>query len=424
MMRMRGILPIILLLLAILPCEGARATAAAPAKNAEDTPTGCPDAVTNKDLHIVALQDRDGNDVAVAHAKAGATLLLGEDLAVVLDAKTPLDPSCYVLFLDGHPINDLSHAYFDAKLNALVYPLTRTAKNADQWVAILGGPTSLTTSVTVALGERGLSGAPETPSVAGPKGQRPAFVFLIASLPRFLFAALAVIGMLVIVWGQAKRTTIMKDNLIPQIDPIRQPYSLGRWQMAVWFSLIFASYIFLYILLGDLNTLTPQALILMGISGATALAAVEVDVYKDTPPDAVNQTLCLLGIHSYQDVERIKTEIANREKLLANTLTPVSDNTAQQLSSEIVDRQLKLRTYEEQIQPYVSEGWFKDISTDINGPALHRVQVLCWTLLFGGIFLIGVWTALAMPTFSDTLLALMGVSGASYVGFKFPEKQQ
>jgi hypothetical protein len=38
------------------------------------------------------------------------------------------------------------------------------------------------------------------------------------------------------------------------------------------------------------------------------------------------------------------------------------------------------------------------------------------------VFLVGIYRDLSMPEFSTTLLALMAVSGASYVGFKFPEK--
>jgi len=47
-----------------------------------------------------------------------------------------------------------------------------------------------------------------------------------------------------------------------------------------------------------------------------------------------------------------------------------------------------------------------------------------WTLLLGAIFLYGVYSELTMPQFSATLLAVMGISGAGYVGFKFPEAQQ
>ena len=85
------------------------------------------------------------------------------------------------------------------------------------------------------------------------------------------------------------------------------------------------------------------------------------------------------------------------------------------------DRQAILRTYEEKIRPFTTEGWFKDLTTDLNGAAIHRLQVFCWTWVLGGVFLVGVYRDLAMPDFNATLLALMAISSAGYVGFKFPE---
>jgi hypothetical protein len=43
-------------------------------------------------------------------------------------------------------------------------------------------------------------------------------------------------------------------------------------------------------------------------------------------------------------------------------------------------------------------------------------------VLLGVAFLVEVYRDLTMPEFSSMLLALMGVSGAAYVGFKFPER--
>jgi hypothetical protein len=50
---------------------------------------------------------------------------------------------------------------------------------------------------------------------------------------------------------------------------------------------------------------------------------------------------------------------------------------------------------------------------------LHRVQMVIVTLSFGAIFLWNAATLLTMPEFSATMLALMGISSATYVGFKF-----
>ncbi len=89
----------------------------------------------------------------------------------------------------------------------------------------------------------------------------------------------------------------------------------------------------------------------------------------------------------------------------------------------ILDRQSKLRTWKDLTAPFVSQGWYRDLTTDINGPALHRVQVFYWTIILGIVFIVAVYRELAMPQFSDTLLALMGVTSGGYLGFKYPEKQ-
>jgi hypothetical protein len=255
---------------------------------------------------------------------------------------------------------------------------------------------------------------------------------------QFALAAAAIILVLYLVWGRARKGTTFRDNLLPQLPPQRQTYSLARSQMAFWFVLIFSSFVFLYLLLWDFNTVSNQALALMGISAATALASIAVDVVKDSPADAVNRGLQALGLCTYSDVLRVQNELAAREAELGkhpqahaaaggvpfattHALSP-AEQRRQQLQIEIQDRHNILRTYDDKIQPFVTQGWFKDITTDLNGTAIHRLQVVCWTVALGFVFLIGVYRDLAMPDFSATLLALMGISGAGYVGFKYPEK--
>jgi hypothetical protein len=233
-----------------------------------------------------------------------------------------------------------------------------------------------------------------------------------------MLAVLSILVVVVLVWGHARKSTTLRDNLLPQVEPARQPYSLGRWQMAFWFTLIFAAFVFLFFLLWDANTISAQALGLMGISGTTALAAVAVDAAKNTPADACNQGLRALGLNSYDDVLRVRQEIANRQAELQQL---PSEQRKTQLSSEILDRQLILQTYDDKIRPFVTQGWFRDLTTDLNGTALHRLQVFCWTWILGIVFVLAVYRGLAMQDFSPTLLALMGISSAGYVGFKIPE---
>jgi hypothetical protein len=209
------------------------------------------------------------------------------------------------------------------------------------------------------------------------------------------------------------------------MPPDKQTFSLARTQMAFWFTLIFASFVFLFVLLSDYNTVTVQALMLMGISSATGLFAAAIDATKDTSSGAANNKLRALGLNTYADVLKVRQEVVDRQQALRTLATgsPPDETAKVILQSEIADRLRLLRTYDDTIQPYFSEGWYRDITTDINGPALHRIQVLFWTLVLGVVFGFGVYRNLAMPQFSETLLALMAVTNAGYIGFKYPEKQ-
>jgi len=56
-----------------------------------------------------------------------------------------------------------------------------------------------------------------------------------------------------------KSTTMIRDALAPQLLLTDRPYSLGRFQMAVWFCVIFASFIFILAVTGDLKIKLPPA---------------------------------------------------------------------------------------------------------------------------------------------------------------------
>ena len=380
---------------------------------------------------IEALTDENGAPLTDKNGKLISTVGLNDYLGVKINVNGPIDPRDYVLFLNGHESAGLDDTAFDNDLRLLIFHLRRNSANADAWAALLGSPCcSWSKNVAVSLGKKLQESEIKNeqpnetshPSIVGVNGNEPKFLLEIMS-PLSLAIAVFAVGIIGgALWGGATRSTILKDNLLPQIAPKRQPYSLGRWQMAFWFVLIFASFIFLYLLLWDPNTVSDQALMLMGISGATGLAAIAVDAAKDTPVGAANTALRALGLFSYADVERVQQEIADRRQQLVANPRPVPA-TATKIQAEITDRQLLLRTYENAIKPFVSQGLRQDLLTDINGTALHRLQVFCWTLVLGVVFIIGVYRNLAMPQFSTTLLALMAVSGAGYVGFKYPEKQ-
>lgn len=70
-----------------------------------------------------------------------------------------------------------------------------------------------------------------------------------------------------------------------------------------------------------------------------------------------------------------------------------------------------------------SRGFFTDIlAGDSGGITIHRVQLVAWTAVLGAVFCATMYVDLFMPQFSDELLALLGISGSTYVGFKLAER--
>ena len=349
---------------------------------------------------------------------------LDKKLAVVLDKVDPttiIDPDKAVLFLNGRAINGLKGTQYSSIDKALIFHLVRNSDNADAWLPLLAAPSLTPRSVAVGVWlEKPV--APQPPPLARADHVQPRFDLILISRWSLLAGAVAVLLVIASVWAGASKTNILKDALLPQLAPEEQTFSLGRSQMAFWFSLIFAAFVFLFFVLWDYNTLTSQSLILMGISGATAIFAVAIDAAKDTPIGIANEKLKAIGLDKYGDVVKLDQEIAQRQAMLQNV--PAGDAiTALRLQTEITDRLNKKRTGSEITRPFVTKGWYRDLTTDINGPALHRLQVFVWTLAIGVLFVIDVYRNLSLPVFSDTVLALMGITSAGYLGFKYPERQ-
>ncbi len=234
------------------------------------------------------------------------------------------------------------------------------------------------------------------------------------NISTFLLMIVAVLMAAWIVW-LAKASALLKDQLIPQIPARLQTYSLARNQMAFWFVIVLVSFLYLFVKTGSTDVITSQALVLMGLSALTAGGAAVVESMRDTPEDAMNDGLRALGLKSYQDVRSLQAEIAS--------LTAQGDALTVSGKAELNDLRLLLQTYKNRTQPFETNGWFKDLTTDIGGAALHRLQAVAWTFIVGSIFIYQVYLTGAMPHLNENLLLLMGISNAGYVGFKSNETQ-
>ncbi len=313
-------------------------------------------------------------------------------LAVFLKGDTSkVDPKKAVLLLNGNAITGLTDTRYLIPERALVFHLVRNNDNAAAWTPLLGSPDSLSHPVAVELWLDKPAPTVVPAPITGEKGVQPSFQLVLISVWWLVFGFIAVVAVIVAIWAAGSRTNLLKDSLLPQLAPKKQTFSLGRWQMAFWFTLIFAAFVFLFVLLWDYNTVTTQALVLMGLSSATAIFAVQIDASKDTPIGATNQTLQALGLRTYSDVLQLDEEIKERNAEL-NSTPPPEAVTKLRLQTELTDLLSKMRTYQEITRPFWSQGWYNDLTTDVNGPALHRLQVLVWTLMLGVVFVIGIYT--------------------------------
>jgi hypothetical protein len=142
-------------------------------------------------------------------------------------------------------------------------------------------------------------------------------------------------------------------------------FSLSRCQLAWWFFVILAAWALLLLTTSSLDTFSQTALILVGIGGGTALLGAAAGKMRAAIAD-----------------ENIVT--ANRPPFFQ---TPFG-------------------------------AWLYDILSDNDTIGFHRFQLVVWNVVLGIVFFQQAWSNFAMPEFSQTLLGLLGLSGATYVGMK------
>jgi hypothetical protein len=215
---------------------------------------------------------------------------------------------------------------------------------------------------------------------------------------------------------------LLRSSSTKRDDNKLYPYSLGRTQMAFWFILVVSSFLLIWLITGEYGTITSSTLVLIGIGAGTALGATLVDNSKSST--AAGQTI---------DYEAEKTMLTNRineiKSSLADTNNPPPN--ASDLQAELDSKKARLFVVSSMLdqlraQPNTpaSQGFYRDLLSDggNTGVSFHRMQIITWTIVLGIIFVNSVYDRLAMPEFSGTLLALMGISSGTYLGFKGTEK--
>jgi hypothetical protein len=358
--------------------------------------------------------------VSPDRAGIGKTILVQIDSLREAMRRDGVDPRKFVLYLNGHPIWNVRGELVSAARGILEFRLARADTSQDSWVALLGSPKSMLkkgVAVGVGYGEN-----PELDSAEG----IPAHITLTVVEPVNLLAASILVllflgGFLTLAW----KSNIIRDASPPSPPPgARKPYSLSKLQMAVWFFLVFGAFVFLYLITHGVDTLNQQALLLMGIGTGTALGAVLVDNSKQGARDSRLDELRPSSARLSAEIAELKNTIAARPAVAPGA--PVAEFPSVQLaekSAKLTDIDSQIAQIEASRSAPVSGGFISDILSDAGGISFHRFQMLAWTAILGLVFIYSVWERLAMPEFSATLLALLGISAGTYLGFKVPEKE-
>jgi hypothetical protein len=233
--------------------------------------------------------------------------------------------------------------------------------------------------------------------------------------PKYWYYLVALlICLLAALWILAWKTTLLRYTVGADPNaPQTGPFSLGLCQMAFWFFLAVAAYV--YICASTLQIHIPMGSVLglLGISATTGLAASAVDTRKTSTAN------------------KQKSDLLVEQAALSSRINDLQSPTpapGSALEKELLDKKGRLATVNASIAklpiaPGVSksEGPLKDILNDGDGISFHRFQIAVWTLVLGGVFVWGVYRNMSMPEFDASLLTLMGISSGTYVGFKIPE---
>jgi hypothetical protein len=341
--------------------------------------------------------------------------------------KDGLNPRKLALYLDGRVMPDIyAEMVGDRTSNVLEFILERTDKSKQAWLPLLGSPHHSIRKVTLSVGYADKEQIPAVDPTSPPTLNLRVFHFA-----RFVACTIGLVILLGLFIWLARSSDLLRDSTLVELtDTSKQkPYSLARVQMAVWFFLVLSSLLFINLITDDYNTVTDQAVILIGIGAGTALGATVIDIGKR---NVVNREEASLNGLKAETATLSKEILVITSRIAAKSPADSHDVSAlKAFTDKAVERSAREAEAEYRIKnassaaiiTYPSDGLLLDLLTDANGVNFHRFQMLVWTVVLGFLFCVGVYRNLAMPEFNETLLALMGISSGTYLGFKIPEAQ-
>jgi hypothetical protein len=330
--------------------------------------------------------------------------------------RAPNSPDALRLFVAGQPIPDSKPATIDLRNGRVSFYLEHTSASSRIWRDVL---TWRERPLTVGWEKDGPLSLVDT-SVHGSLQQ---FSFRPGTVRTVVFVIAFLIISAVFIYLAASTPLLRNAQLAPPISAgtAAQPtaFSLARCQMAWWTFLTMCASVLIWMLTGTL-TLTPQVVVLIGISGATALGAVVIDASKQNSAASEARQEQSKAVAAEQAAAAADAQAA----VNAGAANAVLLTEATAYQAEAVRHQARATVLERDASPPPAKGsLLTDLVSDSNGVSFHRFQILSWTVVLGLYFVSETVTTLAMPKLTDEMLTLLGISNSMYLGFKFPERR-
>lgn len=279
--------------------------------------------------------------VLTPRASIGNTLWVRVDSATRSGlASRSIDYSKVRLFLNGVQFSTMTPQM--KAPDVLAFSLVYDSATARAWRLLLGTKHTRERTVRVAI---------STSDIPMHSQAENTTMLVLYSTGMFVVALVSVLLVVLVIVVLGRRTALLRDG-----DKTTS-YSLAQCQMALWFVLVFAAYLFIALLTNQWDgIINNTVLVLVGLGAATPAAATAVQTMRET-----------------------------------------------------------------RAAPQPTQSFIVDILSDGTKERLHRLQYVVWTIALGGVFCWTVWNNLAMPAFSTELLLLLGISSGAYVTLRETE---
>ncbi len=358
------------------------------------------------------------NSSNIEKKEAGITddIIVKVDSLGIMVSRTTEETGPIILFINHLPLKGV-YGVPNLANNEMRYTLSRNPQANVTWDILLSKPSFNATKKPVLI-SIGFEKGQELPVI----GKDNNFTLVIIKPVTLVVSILILLFLLVILIWLGKNTEMLREPFSVAENGKNRPYSLALTQMAFWYYLIVSSIIFLFLITKEFPEINSSILILIGISSLTALSSTAINSSRisDTKEKAINLTAEKKTLSDR--IQEINTILSSQKNLAPDKIIEMNKEKmdSEKRLNEVIETLPHFR-FKDSI--YFSKSFFKDLVSDSTGVSLHRFQIAVWTLVLSIFFVYSVWSTLKMPDFNETLLALMGISSGTYIGFKIPEQK-